>query len=418
VAASNEGVKQMQDGKTARVAIVVQRYGEDVIGGAENLARALAERFVADLGWIVEVLTTTAFDYRTWRNEMPAGCSTLNGVRVRRFDSARQRLPAFKPVYGLLYAGIQMAARLHLPQAAMRTLEKVSFWAQGPVCPQLLRHLERASGDFDAIIFVTYLYYPTVFGLPRVADKALLVPTAHDEPAFHFRHVGDLLAKARYILVNSQAERSLVLSRMHGYGGERVRIAGVGVDLPDVVATKEDKPPYLLYLGRIGDAKGVDRLLEWFLGTPGDTRLLLAGRLDEGFTLPDDPRVEFVGFVDKARKTSLIRNALALVNPSRFESLSLVVLEAMAQEVPVLVNAECEVLAHYARDTETVFAFEGKEEFAARLAHLRAQDWASSDNLARLRRSRDWVASRYSWQSILDVFARSVADIRGAAAAA
>lgn len=408
----------MQDRRTARVAVVVQRYGEDVIGGAESLARSLAERFVADLGWAVEVLTTTSVNYRTWRNALPAGCSVVNGVRVRRFDSARERLPAFKLVYGLLYGGLRVASGLHLPPVITRTLEQGCFWAQGPVCPQLLQHLEQASGDFDAIIFVTYLYYPTVFGLPRVADKALLVPTAHDEPAFHFRHVGELLAKARYIIVNSAAERSLVLSRMRGRGAERVCIGGVGIDLPDVVAAKECKPPYLIYLGRIGDAKGVDRLVEWFLGTPGDTRLLLAGQLDEGFALPQSPRVEFLGFVDEARKSSLIRNALALVNPSRFESLSLVVLEAIAQEVPVLVNAECETLAHYARETETVFAFEGKVEFAARLAHVHAQDWTSSENRARLRRSRDWVASRYSWHTILDVFARCVADIRGSAAAA
>ena len=65
------------------VAFVVQRYGPEVTGGSEALARAVAERLSPFHD--VTVLTTCARDYVTWRNELAAGESEESGVRVRRF---------------------------------------------------------------------------------------------------------------------------------------------------------------------------------------------------------------------------------------------------------------------------------------------------------------------------------------------
>ena len=66
-----------------KLAVVVQRYGQAINGGAELHARYIAERLARHAD--VLVLTTCATDYITWRNELPAGEDTVNGVRVRRF---------------------------------------------------------------------------------------------------------------------------------------------------------------------------------------------------------------------------------------------------------------------------------------------------------------------------------------------
>ena len=66
-----------------RLAFVVQRYGEEVNGGAEALCRWVAERMRKYFS--VEVLTTCALDYLTWANHFPPGESVVNGVTVRRF---------------------------------------------------------------------------------------------------------------------------------------------------------------------------------------------------------------------------------------------------------------------------------------------------------------------------------------------
>ncbi|MDA8072078.1 MAG: hypothetical protein M0Z82_10885, partial [Actinomycetota bacterium] len=63
-----------------RLAMVVPRYGVEILGGAELGARMLAERLVAQLGWSVEVFTTCAQDHMTWADVYRPGDHVLNGV--------------------------------------------------------------------------------------------------------------------------------------------------------------------------------------------------------------------------------------------------------------------------------------------------------------------------------------------------
>src|SRR5262245_39781952 len=72
-----------------KLAVVVQRYGEEINGGAELHARYIAEHLARHAD--VRVLTTCARDYITWRNEFPAGEELVNGIRVERFPVARER---------------------------------------------------------------------------------------------------------------------------------------------------------------------------------------------------------------------------------------------------------------------------------------------------------------------------------------
>ena len=72
-----------------KVAIVVQRYGADINGGAELHARYVAERLARHAD--VRVLTTCARDYLTWRNELPPGADTVNGIAVERFPVDHER---------------------------------------------------------------------------------------------------------------------------------------------------------------------------------------------------------------------------------------------------------------------------------------------------------------------------------------
>src|SRR4030095_16444072 len=69
--------------------IVVQRYGAEINGGAEQHARYIAECLSRHHD--VEVLTTRARDYVTWGNELRAGVQDVNVVRVRRFPVRRER---------------------------------------------------------------------------------------------------------------------------------------------------------------------------------------------------------------------------------------------------------------------------------------------------------------------------------------
>src|SRR4029078_3949651 len=72
-----------------RRAVVVQRYGADISGGAELHARYVAEHLARHAD--VEVLTTCADDYGTWRDAYLACVEHIHGVPVRRSPVAHER---------------------------------------------------------------------------------------------------------------------------------------------------------------------------------------------------------------------------------------------------------------------------------------------------------------------------------------
>src|SRR5438876_8876103 len=85
-----------------KLALVVQRYGTEVLGGSEHLCRLVAERLAAQHE--VEVLTTCARDYVTWKNEYQEGTDRVRGVTVRRFANAQTRdLTAFNEYSDWIY---------------------------------------------------------------------------------------------------------------------------------------------------------------------------------------------------------------------------------------------------------------------------------------------------------------------------
>jgi glycosyltransferase involved in cell wall biosynthesis len=104
----------------------------------------------------------------------------------------------------------------------------------------------------------------------------------------------------------------------------------------------EEAPGYLLFVGRLRIRKGVEVLLEalqpgmrLLIAGDGEHRAALERKVEE---LGIDPRVRFLGRCDAARVRSLLKGAAALVVPSIYEGMPLVVLEAMESEVPVVAS--------------------------------------------------------------------------------
>src|SRR5687768_7702606 len=121
-----------------RVAIVVQRYGVEVNGGSETLARRIAGLLAPEID--VTVLTTCALDYRTWANHYTAGEQEVEGVRVLRFPVDEPRDPGFDELSARAYAS---PADEELGRAWMR--------AQGPRTSLLLEHLRSDGSAYDAV---------------------------------------------------------------------------------------------------------------------------------------------------------------------------------------------------------------------------------------------------------------------------
>jgi glycosyltransferase involved in cell wall biosynthesis len=109
--------------------------------------------------------------------------------------------------------------------------------------------------------------------------------------------------------------------------------------------------------------------------------------------------VVVTGFVDEQTKRSAIAGATALVQPSYFESFSMVVTEAWAQSRPVLVQGRCAVLEGHARRSHGGIPYCGFAEFEVAVETL-----AGSPALATAlgEAGRRYVEDHYSWDRVLE----------------
>ena len=387
-----------------RLPVVVQRYGDGVAGGAESHAREVVKRLRPYFE--VEVLTTTAQDYRTWENAFTAGTEWVDDVPVRRFPVLRTRAWDFK-----LYE-----RRAFAPDHTLED-ERTFVDAQGPYVPDLLDHLWSIRRDVQHILFFTYIYYPTVRGLPLVADRAVLVPTAHAEPALTLSIYEPVFHAPRVIAFNTEEERALVRKRFHN---ERVPsdIMGVGVDVP--VDRSADRfrgrfgidGPFVLYIGRIVESKGChdlfDRWARWRAAEPErDIRLVLIGQPE--MPLPKRADVVHLGVVSDQEKFDALEACVALVVPEVLSSMSMVTLEAWSCGRPVIADARSLVVWGMARRARAGLACRDAAEFGEICAML-VDDPALATRLGDA--GRAFVERTYTWPRIIETYRDMFAEVR------
>jgi glycosyltransferase involved in cell wall biosynthesis len=389
----------------ARIAFVVQRYGVEVMGGSELHCRLVAER-LARAGHACTVYTSAAKDYITWRNAYPPGESEVGGVRVKRYPVERERdIAAFNAYSDWIFFN-------------PHTTEDEILWMerQGPASPALVQAVGCEAADHDHVIFFTYLYFNTYWGLRAVPGRKTLVPTAHDEPALRLGIMKEVFARPDAFMFNTESEKAM-LGRHFSFEGKYQETVGVGVDLPDAVDTDAFRRahgvdfPYILYAGRIEPGKGCAELLEYFGRTARahpDLRLLLIG--NKLMDLPEDPRVRYLGFVSPEEKTAAMAGALATVHPSHFESLCMAALESLAVRTPILVQGATDPLQQHAVRGRSGLSFTNGEEFAAAL-DLLIRDARLRESLGRS--GRAYVEADYTWERVIGKYERLIAHFAG-----
>ena len=431
-----------------KIAFIVQRYGSEVLGGSEQLCRLIAERLAPDHE--VEVLTTCARDYVTWKNDYPEGSDRVRGVTVRRFATARTRdLDSFNRYSDWIFNN-----------AHSRADEMEWLKQQGPWCPALIDYLRRQHQQYDVLVFLTYLYATTVLGLDVNPGRSVLVPTAHDEPAIKLEIFKDVFGKAAALCYLTDSERQFV-QRQFPDRPLLEELVGVGVDIPQQhpyprmptppdddpapepetesePARAEEDPllrdfpahllargsvfrrrhrlhgPVVLYGGRIDPGKGCEELIEYFssyVKEGGDATLALMGV--KLMALPEEPFIRFAGLLSDGERVQALEAATVVVCPSPYESLSLLALEAMSVGTPVLANARSAVLVEHCIRSNGGLWYADRNEFVECLnlmlgdARLRA---------ALGRNGRDYVRKHYRWDVVLGKYERIFAKVRNARA--
>ncbi len=392
-----------------RIGVVVQRYGSEVIGGAEALARNVAERLRRQ-GFRVTVFTTCARDYLTWRNEYPAGESILRGVTIRRFPVARERdITAFNR-----FSDVFFAVPPRVDGATPPDARDESRWIaeQGPLCPDLLQALVAAEKEIDLFFFFTYLYYPTVEGLRAVRKPAILFPTAHDEPPIYLAAMGEVFRRPRALFFLTRAEMGLVQRLFEPPG--RMRLARTGLDIRSGVDEKSFRrrfllvAPYLLYAGRIERGKGLEALLEHYRALKGETYvdLVLIGK--KLMDLPPVQGLKYLGFVSEDEKLAAFKGAVLSVQPSPLESLSITTLESFSVRTPVLVNRDCPALLEHVQASGGGLAYGSQEEFLAGFRQVYRRP-ALRKKMGE--KGLEYVKRYYSWESVMREIEAGIAEV-------
>jgi len=431
-----------------KIGFVVQRYGAEILGGSEYHCRLIAERLAAKHD--VDVLTTCARDYVTWKNEYPEGNDRIKGVTVRRFPVAAQRdINAFNQYSDWIFH------HSHTREDELKWLEM-----QGPWSPALRDYLNKHHKAYDALIFFTYLYAPTVMGLRVDPARSILVPTAHDEPAIHLGIYKELFRLPAAVAYNTEVERQFLKTTFE-IGAAAEEVVGCGVDLlpggdgatardgrddrqergpvssvamamamDEPTSTDEESGPspqisrpgirfqrrhrladqFLLYGGRIDPGKGCEELLEYFTSykeQAGTADLVLMGV--KLMQLPELPWVRFAGLLSERERLDALEAATIVVVPSPFESLSLLALEAMAVGTPVLCNGQSDVLVEHCRRSNAGLWYTNRDEFVEATKLL-----LSDDRLRRAmgRNGKDYVKREYRWESILAKYDRLITAVR------
>jgi glycosyltransferase involved in cell wall biosynthesis len=375
-----------------KIAVVVQRYGQAINGGAELHARYIAEHLARHTS--VEVLTTCAADYVSWKNELPAGVETINGVAVRRFRVAHERDPLD---FGR--RSVRVFDEQHSAADELAWLD-----AEGPTSPALIKHIARHASDFDFFIFFSYRYYHAYHGVRAAAGRAILVPTAERDSTIGLSIFAPMFKSVRALMYNSPEERAMIQALA---GNENIPsvVVGIGSDVPANPQPARFRQkfnirgPFAVYVGRVDENKGCKELFDFFetyLQEPsGKLSLVLIG--NSILTIPSHPRIRHLGFLDDADKFDAIAASELLIMPSYFESLSMVALEAWGLGRPVLVNGKCDVLKGQSIRSNAGLYYSDRVEFVETLRAIEQNRWLSG---ALGRNGRQFYRDHYDWPVI------------------
>ena len=428
-----------------KIAFIVQRYGAEILGGSEYHCRLIAERLA--IRHQVDVLTTCARDYITWKNDYPEGEDRIRRVTVRRFANDRTRdLTSFNEYSDWIFHND------HSPADEEEWLKR-----QGPWCPSLLAYLEQHHRSYDALIFFTYLYAPTVLGLRVDPARSILVPTAHDEPAIRLALYREIFSLPAGVAYNTAVERGF-LRQLFSIDAKIEETVGCGVELPpsrlhevptstpetarspaDETERSDDLEqddaddggalgsplsargavfrrrhrlygPFALYGGRIDPGKGCEELLDYFNSyteSDGDASLVLMGL--KLMPIPEAPQVRFAGMLSETERLEALEAATVVVVPSPYESLSLLALEAFSVGTPVLANARSDVLTDHCQRSNGGLYYSNREEFRECL-RLLVRDGRLRAAMGR--HGRDYVRTNYRWDVIMGKYDRLIAGVQ------
>lgn len=419
-----------------KFAFITPRYGGEIPTGPEHACRLLAEQLCERHD--VEVLTTTARDPSTWKNEYGEGADRMRGVMVRRFSVNQPHdADGFR----------QFSERI---MAAPRSRSEEMEWVRrfGPSAPGLVEHLKRQQRSYDALVFFSLFHWTTVHGITVAPERSILFPSLRLCPALRFAIWPEVLSSARSVGLMSSSERKLLRSYLRvGTGQEE--LVGIGVEVSQVQAYprhqqdpaddavdddggEADAPPLMeedrtdrgvpfrrrhrlygpmaLYGGRVETDNGCQEMLEYFdsyAASDRDTALVLMGV--KMMRVPEAPYLRQAGVLPDRDRMFAYEAAEVTIAPGSEDPLAQCVLESFSVGTPVLASARNESAVEHCRRANGGLYYANREEFVEALRMLMSKP-KLREQLGES--GRQYVRQHYRWDAVLGRFERLVGAIR------
>jgi glycosyltransferase involved in cell wall biosynthesis len=419
-----------------KFAFVTPRYGAEINDGPEHAARLLAEQVSARHD--VDVLTTTARDPLTWKNDTAEGSDRVRGVMVRRFSvNQLHDQGAFQQLSQRLFAG------------GLGRAEEIEWVRRlGPSSPGLLDFIKRQQRNYDAFVFFSLLHATTLQGFAIAPERSLVFPYLQLHPALRFGLWSDLLASARGVGYVSGAERAVARAFMQ-YPASVEEIVGVGVDaLPqqayprhqqdpadnpasdDEAAAESEEAPaeylrgrgipfrrrhrlygaFAMYGGRVEPDNGCEEMLEYFdaySANDGDTALVLMGV--KMMKVPEAPYLRLAGVLPDRERMIAYEAADVTLAPASNDLLAQPVLESLAVGTPVLAAAMNDAAVEHARRSNGGLYYGNREEFVEAL-RLMTTNTRLREKMGE--NGRQYIRQHYRWDAVLGRFDRLVSKVK------
>lgn len=387
-----------------KIAFVVHRYGMDVNGGAEYHCRVLAEHLTSL--YEVDVLTSCARNYTPWDNFYQEGTEQINHVKVHRFPVEKIRDENIMEELSKRMGG------------ADRAVEEEWIAQMGPYCPSFVPYLKENADKYEAVIFITYVFYFAVKGIGLHLRNAILLPTAHEDTTIRLPIYRDVFQAPQAILYNSVEEKEFIIENFD-IESKPSRLTCVGIDIPEEMEyqfpdhLKEHEDNYIVYVGRVSSGKNFNELnrdfIEYKKRNPSSLKLIVIGKTDDKMQITYSEDIIYAGFVTEEEKIAILKRAKLLVMPSLYESLSLVILESMAVKRPVLVNGRCAVLKGQCIRSNAGLYYTDYFEFEAGLNYILHHQKAYEQMCENGYR---FVRQNYNWDKVISDVSSLIEEIR------
>jgi glycogen(starch) synthase len=263
-------------------------------------------------------------------------------------------------------------------------------------------------------------------GLPYVASPlAHLGTNSRDRVALNstMLHQRYMLSTADMLITNTFLEAQGLQSR--GVRTAKFAVAGPGVNIPESVAdlpeASEKWKPYVLFIGRASYDKGALHAVQAVLRLRergSNIHLVMIGQetaefrqFFDGLMESEKRYIHVLGFVDEDLKHAYLRDALALLLPSRTDSFGIVLLESWLYGRPVIAAEAGGIPGVVDNGNNGILVPFGDISSLANAIKLLLEDQELNSILGE--NGRQKLISNYTWEAVTDKVVSAYYEVTG-----